>query len=281
MRYEGPNQEYFEVVNITSENCYLIKASKNSELSMLWFDSDQNRLKIDGEEHTFKTNELLCLTEFHKVETVNIDKLRLLKFNKPFYCILDHDSEISCRGILYFGAATLPIIRPNAKELDTLETVWKMLCIEMESRDNLQLEMLQMMLKRILILCTRIYKEQLQYDISGGEYVDSLRAFNYLVEQHFKEKHKVANYADLLHISPKSLSNLFKKIGSKTPLQYIQERRLLEARRLLKYSERSISEIAFHLGFSDLQAFSRFFKNNEGISPNDFKNSEQKEKLPT
>lgn len=281
MRYDGQNEEYFEVVHISSENCHLIKASKNSELSLLWFDSDHNILKIDGLEHHFKTNELISLTEFHKVETVKVDKLRLLKFNKPFYCILDHDSEISCRGILYFGAATLPHIRPNAKELDTLETVWKMLCLEMESRDNLQLEMLQMMLKRILILCTRIYKEQLKYDVSGGEHFDSLRNFNFLVEKHFKEKHKVADYADLLHISPKSLSNLFKKIGSKTPLQYIQERRLLEARRLLKYSEHSISEIAFQLGFSDLQAFSRFFKNNEGISPNEFKNSEQKEKLPT
>jgi len=92
-----------------------------------------------------------------------------------------------------------------------------------------------------------------------------------LVEQHFKTKHTVAEYAELLYKSPKTLSNIFLKMGSKTPLQYIQERKLLEAKRRLRYSNMQIQEIAYEIGYEDIQAFSRFFKKKVGISPSKFK----------
>jgi len=272
MKYEGRNLEYFELTDVTSDNCHLLKSSKKSELSMIWFDEDDNHLKIDAVDYHFNKNELVCFTEFHKVEVVKVNQLRLLRWNRPFYCILDHDSEVGCKGVLYYGASNTPIVKPNEKELEILEAAWKMLHIEMTSVDNLQLEMLQMMLKRILILCTRIYKKQQQYD-KAKDQVDIIRDFNFLVEQHFKEKHNVAEYADLLNKSPKTLSNLFKKLGAKTPLQFIQSRIMVESRRLLSYTDKGVSEIGYELGYNDVQSFSRFFKKREGVSPNDFRNN--------
>ena len=271
MRYEGKNSEYFEIETVTSANCYVLKETPKDILSLIWFKSDNNRLRIDSVEYTYQKNDIVCLTQFHKVEVVKVHELQLLRFNKPFYCILDHDSEVGCKGILYYGASNTPHLHPSAKELEVLEAVWKMLQLEMEARDNLQLEMLQMMLKRILILCTRIYKQQHQTDI-GQESNDVIRNFNFLVEQHFKKYHSVADYADLLHKSPKTLSNLFKKAGDKTPLHFIQARIMLEARRLLRYTDRGVAEIGYELGYNDIQSFSRFFKKNEGISPVDFRN---------
>ena len=60
-----------------------------------------------------------------------------------------------------------------------------------------------------------------------------------------------------------------------TPLQFIQNRIMLEARRLLTYSEKAVSEIGYELGFSDIQVFSRFFKKNEGCSPQKFREREK------
>ena len=156
-------------------------------------------------------------------------------------------------------------MKPGKKDTEILTTVLKMLHIEMESRDNLQLEMLQMMLKRLLILCTRIYKDHNIHSKLRTQSIDLIREYNYLVEQHFKTKHSVSEYADLLYKSPKTLSNLFKKYGNITPQQYIQNRIMLEARRLLTYTEQSVSAISFELGFSDLQAFSRFFSKKKGV----------------
>ena len=146
-----------------------------------------------------------------------------------------------------------------------------MIAIERLSNDNLQLEMLQMMLKRLLIICIRIYKQQENFDRIDIVQSDIVREFNFLLEQNFREMHTVSEYAALLHKSPKTLSNLFGKVSDKTPLQSIQSRILLEARRILRYTDKSISEVGDELGFQDIQSFSRFFKKYEGKSPTEFR----------
>ncbi len=101
--------------------------------------------------------------------------------------------------------------------------------------------------------------------------VDLVREFHYLVEQYFKTKHSVQEYADLLNRSVKTLANIFSKVSDKSPLQIIHERKVLEAKRMLRYTDKPIKEIAYKLGYEDIQTFSRFFKKMENTSPSDFK----------
>jgi len=270
MKFLGNTDEYLQLQTLEKNSCMVLKETIENSLSVLWFTSDGNELIIDGKEYIFSKNQVIFLTEFHQVDIKKIDSIRFLRFNRSFYCILDHDQEVGCKGILFFGASQLPIIQIPVEAIEQFETLWNMFTIEMESDDNLQIDMLQMMLKRYLILCTRLFKEQEQYPRENKE-SDIVREFNFLVEKHFKTKHTVAEYAALLFKSPKTLSNVFSKIGSKTPLQYIQERKLLEAKRKLRYSDMQIQEIAYDIGYEDIQAFSRFFKKKEGISPSKYK----------
>lgn len=279
MKYIGKTDEYFEVVDVQTHDCAILNTTGNGQLLLLWFISDDNHLTIDGVDYVFNRHQIVCLTEFHKFVSHQINGLKLLKFNRPFYCVVNHDSEVGCRGILYFGSANVPILQLSEQDVTVLETVWQMLCMEMVSSDNLQLEMLQMMLKRILILCTRIYKQQNSLQNANKAQVDIIRQFNFLVEQHFREKHTVAEYAKMLFKSPKTLSNVFKKVGSKTPLELLHNRKMIEARRLLHHSSTTISDIGYGLGFGDIQAFSRFFKNNQGISPSEFREKGTKGKI--
>lgn len=274
MKFTGKNSEYIEIVDINKSNSEILNKSKQSELSLIWFKTDNNKINIDTIDYIFNTNEIVSLTEFHTVEVDDLVGATLIRWNRSFYCVIDHDSEVGCKGILYYGAATVPIIHLDAKHVEILTTLFKMLYIEMDSRDNLQLEMLQMMLKRLLILCTRIYKEQNAVSKLRTQSIDTIREYNYLVEKHFKTKHSVKEYAALLFKSPKTLSNLFKKYGDTTPQQFIQNRIMLEARRSLTYTNKSVSEIGFELGFTDIQAFSRFFSKQEGLSPQNFRNRE-------
>ena len=271
MRYLGETGEFFELQRINSTNCTPLNEQLNDTLRLLWFTSDNNEVRIDGAPYIFNTNDIVCLTQFHSLKYEFVHTVNLLRFNRPFYCILDHDSEVGCKGILYYGASNVPVIYPDSMEVEILETAWKMASLEFEMNDNLQLEMLQMMLKRILILCTRIYKKQENLEQLTTSQNDLVRNFNYLVESHFRKKHAVADYADLLYKSPKTVSNVFKKLGEKSPLQFIQDRIVLEARRLLHYTDKDISEIAYEIGFSDVQSFSRFFKKKEGLSPTNFR----------
>ena len=115
--------------------------------------------------------------------------------------------------------------------------------------------------------------------------LDIVREFNFLVEMHYKTKHSVMEYAEMLNKAPKTLSNLFLQYNQTAPLQIIQERILLEAQRLLQYSDRTVKDITYELGFEDIQTFSRFFKNKKGLSPTDFrqkiKTNSAQVKLPT
>lgn len=272
MKFIGNSKEYLQLQTIEKSNCIVFKETIEGSLTILWFESDLNELIIDGKEYVFTKNQIIFLTEFHKVTVKDIDKIRFLRFNRSFYCVLDHDAEVGCKGILFFGASQLPVIQIPANEMEQFDILWKMFNIEMQSKDNLQIDMLQMMLKRYLILCTRLFKLQEHYPKITAE-LDIVREFNFLVEKHFKNKHTVSEYAELLNKSSKTLSNIFSKISSKTPLQYIHERKMLEAKRLLRYSDLQIQEIAYEIGYNDIQAFSRFFKKQEGISPSIFKDN--------
>ena len=271
MIFEGKNEEYLLLEMIGTHNTNVLKQFKESSLSLLWITSEGTSITIDGRDYSFSKNQIVCLTEFHTVAVQSISSVSLVQFNRSFYCISHNDSEVGCRGLLFFGASEIPVFTIPDVEIEKFELLWKMFHIEMESKDDLQIEMLQMMLKRLLILATRLHKEQNEIQNFEKGSVDLIREFNFLVETHFKEKHFVAQYAAMLNKSPKTLSNLFSKAYNKSPLQFIQDRILLESRRLLSYSNKSIKEIAYELGFEDIQSFSRFFKTKEGISPSEFK----------
>jgi AraC-like DNA-binding protein len=271
--YKGINNEYLELRELKKGDFISFDHELSSPLTFVWIKGQNSGLVYEGISHIIPNNSILCLTVYHQIEFKELNEAKTIKFNREFYCVLDHDNEVSCKGLLFFGANQLPLFQIPDEELEKFETLWRMFQIEMESKDELQLEMLQMMLKRFIILCTRIYKNQTNFNKLGSNEIDLVRDFNFLVEQYFKSKHTVKAYADLLHKSPKTLSNIFALVSDKTPLQIIHERKLLEAKRMLRYTEKPIKEIAYELGFEDLQTFSRFFKKTENISPSEFKNS--------
>jgi AraC family transcriptional activator of pobA len=153
MLYTGQLNEFIRLAEIDASNCELLKEKITDGLSVIW-SIEELKINVDGAEHLFPANSVLFLTEYHKVEVLEVSKARLIRFNRAFYCIADHDSEVGCKGILFFGASQFPKISIPQEELEQFEILWKMFAIEMVSKDNLQNDMLQMMLKRLLILCT-------------------------------------------------------------------------------------------------------------------------------
>ena len=272
MIFKGQNAEYVEIKEYKAGEYIHFDQDLIYPLTFVWIKGQNAEITFDGVSYSLENNTILSLSAFHKVEFTRLDSARFIKFNKEFYCVLNHDSEVSCKGILFFSSHQMPFFKIPEEEVEKFELFWKTFELEMRSKDELQLEMLQMMLKRFIILCTRIYKSQTKLDTLKDQEVNLVRDFHFLVEQHFKTKHSVGDYADLLFKSPKTLSNLFSKVSDKSPLQIIHERKTLEAKRLLRYTDMPIKEIAYELGFEDLQTFSRFFKKVEKISPSDFKN---------
>jgi len=91
--------------------------------------------------------------------------------------------------------------------------------------------------------------------------------FRKLVDQHFRKHKTVKEYADIMFLSPKYISECVKNQTGISALTLIHHRLVLEAEFLLTYSSHSVKEVADQLGFSSVSTFSRFFKEKKGISP--------------
>ena len=265
MKINGPLGEFFELSILEAKDSKNIESPIDSGLSILWFQDNQSEIKVDGIIYHFLKNDILFLTEFHKVEVAKIGLIKFIQFNRSFFCIINHDQDVGCKGLLFFGASNVSRIKIPLKEIRKFESFWKMFLLELEENDKFQIDMIQTMLKRYIILCTRVYK--LQNEFINESKTDLIREFNFLVEQHFSSKHKVSDYASLLNKSPKTLSNIFQLHSSKSPIQFIQNRKILESKRLLGYSDLQIQEIGHQIGYDDIQSFSRFFKKQTGLSP--------------
>ncbi|WP_343557421.1 helix-turn-helix domain-containing protein [Sphingobacterium sp.] len=94
-----------------------------------------------------------------------------------------------------------------------------------------------------------------------------------LIDANYKKSFSVAEYAKLLHLSSRSLSDLTQNQINKTPSQMIHERIILEAQRLLLYSELNVNQVGYRLGFEDPSYFVKYFKKYTSLSPSEFKKS--------
>ncbi|MDR6488994.1 AraC-like DNA-binding protein [Chryseobacterium vietnamense] len=224
----------------------------------------------------YKTNKpsLFFLTNQHLSIQKGKDESILLFYNRDFYCIQIHDKEVACDGLLFHNIFEIPFVELDDLETSLIKSLFQNIQDELEEKDSSAEEMIRTYVKQIIIRATRKWKKQnLDNDtirIPGSE-LDIFRDFSRHLEIHFREKHNVADYAELLHMAPKTLTHKFKNLNLDSPNQFIINRILLEAKRLLFYTDKPVKEIAYDLGYEDPAYFNRLFTNKTGSTPINFK----------
>ncbi|WP_147639284.1 AraC family transcriptional regulator [Alistipes sp.] len=244
----------------------------------IWVREGRVQLRIDHIPLELHAGELVPLTPHHRLEIPQIDaEVLILAFDSNFYCIFGHDGEVSCSGLLFNGTSELLRLELNEERAAALGRVIDDLRAEYEVADGLREEMLRMQLKRFIILCTRFARERFAVHADREKLFDIVRRYYVLVDEHFRTRKRVQDYAGLLTRSPKTLANLFAAYGQPSPLSIIRDRVNAEARRLLLYTSKSAKEIAYLLGYEDTAAFSRFFAKMNGESITAFRRREKRE----
>jgi AraC family transcriptional regulator, transcriptional activator of pobA len=144
--------------------------------------------------------------------------------------------------------------------------------IEAEIKDlqNDSVHLLRALLYQLLVLLNRSYAKQ--NALQSNTYIHPVFfRFRSLLEKNYKTDHRVADYLKLLRISPAQLNKLCRQYMGTTAQEMIHHKQISEAKRLLRDTTDTISEIAYRLNFSDPSNFNRFFRSFAGLSPQQYR----------
>lgn len=234
------------------------------------------KLKADIAEYNFTENTLLCFTPYQPfmIETDDIISGFVINFHPDFFCIHKHQKEVACNGVLFNDIYTPPYLLLEEKDMNFLFSLFEQMKSEMKNVQLAQYELLVSYLKIFLITASRLKVNQLpqvKKDFADIKEPFILQNLKDAFEKHFKTKHSANDYALLLNVSSKTLAKTTKSHFNKTLTDLISERIIIEAKRELYLTSKTVKEIAYELGYEDEHYFSRFFKTNADVSPQLFR----------
>jgi AraC family transcriptional regulator, transcriptional activator of pobA len=156
-----------------------------------------------------------------------------------------------------------------AGEADRLEGVIGALRAEADRPPDARTAELQgHLIDVILLWIERWYDEaRIERPEAGDEDIQLHRRFARLLEADFARNHDAAHYADALRVPPAALSRALAGVTGRSTKELVTDRVMLEAARLLRFTDLTVGEIAFQTGFGDPLYFSRAFKRHHGEAP--------------
>lgn len=189
-----------------------------------------------------------------------------------------HDQEgyvLKICAELFDDFVSLSCVTVQDKDSAALEMLIGAMQEELKKEDSLgHREALHALVKLFVIMVRRSYAGM--NPSAPNPHKVSYKAFlNFrkLIEENYCHLHTVKDYASLLNVSSKTLTLYVNECSKYSPLELINNRIILEAKRLLRYSVLSVKEIAFRLGFEDPSYFAKFFKRLVKQSPADYRES--------
>jgi len=253
------------------DNSYFDHLQRNNYYSLIWVMKGAGKLKTDFSEYDFDQPSLFAFTPYQPfLFSSHVIKGIAIYFHADFFCIHKHQTEVTCNGVLFNNIYQMPFVTVDDALRDTLNKLVDQIKNEMQNPGLAEYELLISYMKIFLISASRA-KIQQRPLTKGAENENRkpviLENLKKAIEKEFKSKHTPADYATLLNISPNALARITRSYYNKTLTHLITERIIIEAKRELYLTNKSIKEVAYELGYDDEYYFSRLFKKNVSISP--------------
>ena len=175
---------------------------------------------------------------------------------------------------LFLNYGQSPPLLANQEQFNIIENFTKQIFSLFHSDTQMRNLSIGAYLKLLLIECNKIcIINPIEAGIDSSNH-NLVRTFKYEVDLNYKQEHSTNFYASRLNITPDHLTRTIKSKLGKTAKEYIQTRIIIEAKRLLYFTDLSNKEIGYELGFNEPANFSAFFKKTTKISPSNFKKNE-------
>lgn len=245
---------------------------KHSFYEILWTEKGTSRQIIDYKEYVVSPNSLFFISpnQVHYFEEWRPLSGGTILFTEDFYLLNRNNKddlfELSFLDNLYSN----PCIEFTGKEFaEIVEVINKM--EQEQKRSDKNPSIVQAYLTIFLAQVQR-HVQKKGNAIVLKRYLILFKQFKSILEKHFAENKTTHFYADQLHITQHHLNLICKEIANMTATDIIRTRSILEAKRLLTFTNKTISEISLELNFIDSSYFAKSFKSITGQTPLDFKN---------
>ncbi|WP_181163803.1 AraC family transcriptional regulator [Pontibacter mangrovi] len=253
---------------------FLEKPHRHDFYTIILFTQGCGEYTIDFKKYPISKGTVFFLSpgQLHKWQVEEEVKGFIIFFNPDFY-LLEHPNSKLYSFPFFNALSNDPLIPLSETGLEQALDVVRLMEREYQMQAYKQDEVIGDFLDVLLILLARSYKGRTMPEKTSTRLLSQIRLLESLVEEHFTEHQPVTFYAERLHVTPKHLNTICKAATGRTTVELVQQRTVLEAKRLLAHSNYTVSEIASKLGYTDNSYFSRFFKKHARETPEQFRKS--------
>jgi AraC family transcriptional regulator, transcriptional activator of pobA len=278
---EPTNRTEFEIMRFDEmDEPEVDDIHKHTFYEILWTEKGISRQTIDYKEYEVLPNSLFFISpnQVHQFEEWKPLKGGTILFTEDFF-LLNHNNkdklfELSFLDNFYAN----PCIQLDKKNFADIKQTIDLITIEQKRTDKSQ-SITQSLLHILLVQVQRCIDTETEKTVSK-KYLILFKQFKNLLDKHFAENKTTTFFAQQLHITAHHLNLITKVVTGKTASEVIRARSILEAKRLLTFTDRTVSEIAFELNYTDSSYFAKTFKSETNVSPMEFK-TEMSEKYRT
>jgi AraC family transcriptional activator of pobA len=269
MKEKQTNQKGYTVQHC---NTHAINHDGGSPLYNIILLQGSGKVSVDVIEYVFEGTIALFTTPYQIIyfDTEHPLKTTRLQFHGDFYCIEYHKKEVACNGLLFNDIYQQPYINLETADYIEIDYILEKLVIEVKNNSSYATAVVRAYLQLILALCSKIkVKDNVIYEQKNTHH--PVMKFKAILENNFHKERQPSFYAAQMGLSPNNFSKLCKQHFLKTPSTLIHERVILQSKKLIHLSYKSMKEIAAELNFDDENYFSRYFKKHTSITPTAFR----------
>ena len=258
----------------TAKKDHLVTPHRTNFYHVFLFEDCQPTHFVDFEPIKIEPYSLLFIDKdrVHQFDQLLKYDGQVLIFTDNFFCTTDTDTKFLRSSILFNGLVDEPTIKLNKTDFEKYINICASITEELSlPSDNSKHILLKNMVHNFLLLAEREKRKRGLTELKKGADLDYTLLFRDLLESSYTKLKSVNDYAKIICISEKRLGQATAKVLGKSPKEIINNKILLETKRLLVHTNLSIKEIGQELGFEDPAYFVRYFKKNTSTTPVEFR----------
>ena len=247
---------------------------KHNYYEMCFFTGGSGEHEIDFITHPIVSPSIHFLRpgQVHHIKRGETYKGYLVVFSEEFYNLRFQNIEVIPGYPLVTNLKDGPILKLNEELYTEFHNIIKSIETELNELDADSEEIIISYIKIFFLKLRQNFSKLLTTkNETTGSMKKLVYRFNQFVDKYYDQIHHVKEYAELLGESPIQLNRAIKAVTGKTASEVIIERLILEAKRLLLFSDLSNKEVAYKLNYEDPSYFARIFRKKTGFTPSGFR----------